>query len=264
MKRYAWTLLLLPLALFGLWETRPDLAMAGLHLFTGAPSHIPRSVGRVKAREWNAAWTPGEVESLAARSSPLRPLFFPDLSGYDLPHRLNLAPTDVVADIGCGTGAFEVGLLESGLPFQHLYAIDIDGASLEILRRLLPRLPDSGRVTPLLVEPGSLGVPDGSIDVMLVDTVQLHQPFSETDPWALHPEGIDPEVLTMLGTLKKALKAGGRLHVVENLPANMVPEPSADAIRLPYEQAGFQFVSVERLRDNPTNSGAWYLQFRRP
>jgi predicted RNA methylase len=168
----------------------------------------------------------------------------------------------VVADIGCGTGALEVGLLESKVPFQRLYAIDIDSVSLGILRRILLHLPDSERVLPLQVEPGETGLEAASVDVMVVDTVQLHQPPDETDPWASHPT--DPQVLAMLTVLKKALKSGGRLHVIENLPADRVPEPSADVVRLPYEEAGFQFIQVERLRDPPTNSGAWYLMFRNP
>ncbi len=249
---------------------RPDLWVAVLQPVTGAlgwpPTHIPRSLSRVKP-QLDVAWTPDAIDALAQRAvaahSPLRPLYQPSLYAFDLPTKIGLQPTDVVADIGCGTGAFEIDVLERNTAFARLYAVDIDPVSIDVLTRLLAVGPwgRTDRVVPVLAEPGSFGVPPGSIDVLLVDTVQLHQPFDEPDAWKMHPGGAPPEVLATLHALLAVLKPGGRLNVVENLPDHPLPP---DAVRIPYEEAGFVFRQSERLLEPATMTGAWYLSFVKP
>lgn len=230
------------------------------------PSRIPRSLSRIKPEQRETAWTRETLDPLVDRAlaagTPLRPLFHPDLRGYDLPGRLAIGADDVVADVGCGTGALEVELLERGVAFRRLYAIDVDDASLDVLRSLLQKgtWAHRDRVLPTLVVPGQLGVPEASVDVLVVDTAQLHVPPDQSDAFAPAPPSA--EVSALLGTLYRAVKPGGRLHVLENLPAG--PRPGNEGVRGPYEAAGFRMLDAEVIVDRASPSAAWALRFERP
>jgi SAM-dependent methyltransferase len=230
------------------------------------PTRIPRSFSRIKPQldvAWSADAIDGVVQRAVAAHVPLRPLYQPDLHALDVPSKLDLRPTDIIADIGSGTGALEIDLLERGASFAKIYAIDIDPVSIDVLTRILPMGPwgHPERVIPLLVEPGSFGLPPEAVDVIVVDTVQLHQPMDESDAWKMHPGGTPPEVLDMLRKLLVVLKPGGRLHVIENLPNH---HHTADAVRIPYVEAGFAFQRSALLTDPSTMTGAWHLVFVRP
>jgi len=143
-------------------------------------------------------------------------------------------PDDVIADIGAGTGYFQLTLLEQKVSFGKIYAVDIDDTALDILRYILDQAayPGRERVIPHLSAPEDVRLPAASLDVATV----ISSPFfrAETQPdGALRPPSAS---LTCLRTLHRAMKNGALLHVVE---FNMDFCREDRALLLPLEQAGF-------------------------
>ncbi|GIV60448.1 MAG: methyltransferase type 11 [Rhodothermaceae bacterium] len=119
----------------------------------------------------------------------------------ELPDRLvealGLKPTDIVADVGAGTGYFTFRLGKK-VPYGKVYAVDIDPAMLDTIRT---RMAARGvrNVIPVLGEPDDPHLPAGTIDVALI--VAAYHEFS-------HP-------YEMMQAIVRALKPGGRVVVVE-------------------------------------------------
>ncbi len=65
------------------------------------------------------------VRKSVGRGEPLHPLFGPRSRSEGVVGKLALKPDDVVADVGCGTGAMELMMLETGVAFGKLYAVDV-------------------------------------------------------------------------------------------------------------------------------------------
>lgn len=110
---------------------------------------------------------------------------------------LELQPTDVVADIGAGTGYFTFRI-SPRVPRGTVFAVEIQPEMLEQIRE---RMAAEGitNVTPVLGTPQNPNLPAASIDVALI-VVSYHE-FS-------HPH-------EMLEHIVAALKPGGRLVLVE-------------------------------------------------
>lgn len=110
---------------------------------------------------------------------------------------LELKPSDVVADIGAGTGYFTFRLSPK-VPYGTVYAVDIQPEMLEIIRERIRAL-EAHNVAPVLGTPVDPHLPPNSVDVALI--VDSYHEFS-------HPR-------EMATQLKQALKPGGRLVLVE-------------------------------------------------
>lgn len=110
---------------------------------------------------------------------------------------LDLRPSDVVADVGAGTGFFTFRLSEE-VPRGRVYAVDIDEGMLTMLRERAEAhgaanvVPTAGTVT----DPR---LPQGAVDVALI--VDAYHEFS-------HPR-------EMVRNLIDALAPGGRIVIVE-------------------------------------------------
>jgi SAM-dependent methyltransferase len=89
-----------------------------------------------------------------------------DLSG--IPTR----PTDILLDVGAGTGALELRLLLDRVPFATLHAVDVNSEALDLQTLMLRTLPldRPERVQQHLTVDGSMHLPDASIDVAFVVT----------------------------------------------------------------------------------------------
>jgi len=119
-------------------------------------------------------------------------------SAIRMREELQLKPGMAVCDMGCGNGYHTLPMAESVKPDGVVYAVDIQPEMLEMLGK---RLSEAGltNVKPLLGTENDGKLPDASCDLILL--VDVYHEFS------------DPEA--MLRSMKKALKPGGQIVLVE-------------------------------------------------
>ena len=149
-----------------------------------------------------------------------------DTGGFLHPERvvdeLRLEPGVTVADFGCGSGYFSIPAARAVGEHGKVYAIDIQRqvtelvrakAKLEGLLHVEPRWAD-------LERPGGSGLPDGSVDFVIVANILFQ---AEARP-------------TVLAEAARALKSGGRLAIIEwdETPFPAGPPP---ALRIPKDLA---------------------------
>lgn len=125
----------------------------------------------------------------------------PSRETEELPTRvveaLELRPTNVVADIGAGTGYYTFRLSER-VPRGRVFAVDIQPEMLDIIRQRIEEW-DVTNVEPVLGTPTDPALPDQAVDVALM--VDAYHEFS-------HP-------YEMMGHIVDALRPGGRVVLVE-------------------------------------------------
>lgn len=147
---------------------------------------------------------------------------------------INVAPGSVVADIGAGSGYFTERLARLVGPGGRVFANDIQKGMLELLRQRIERARITN-VTLILGDPADPKLPPASIDLALMVDVY-------------HELG-DPQA--MLGHIKRALKPGGRLALVEYkgedpaipiLPSHKMTVAQA---KLEVEHEGFRLARVD-------------------
>ena len=151
----------------------------------------------------------------------------------ELPDRvvraLELQPSDVVADIGAGTGYFTFRLAPQ-VPLGKVYAVDIDAQMLDIIRA---RMAESGldNVEPVRGTVTDPNLPDGAVDVALI--VFSYPQFS-------HPR-------EMMTNIFDALQPGGRAVIVEyrgedpTIPVDPIYRITQEQARKELEAVGFEW-----------------------
>lgn len=110
---------------------------------------------------------------------------------------MNLKPTDVVADIGAGTGYFTFRIAER-VSEGKVYAVDIQPEMLDIIKARMQER-NAQNVVPTLGSEQNPNLPENAIDVaLLVDAYhEFEYPFE------------------MMQAIVKSLKAGGRVIQIE-------------------------------------------------
>lgn len=130
-------------------------------------------------------------------------LFRPAISSADFINAIGIKPTDHIADIGSGTGAFVVGLLEHEIPFKTIYAVDIDEKVLGFLDFILEtaNYKNSEKVRTVLSTPTDVRLPPKSIDLALIINVGCF-------------ETANKETLQCMSTIKDALRSSGKVYLI--------------------------------------------------
>ncbi|MDP7115070.1 MAG: class I SAM-dependent methyltransferase [Myxococcota bacterium] len=174
------------------------------------------------------------VRKSVGRGEPLHPLFGPRSRSEGVVGKLALKPDDVVADVGCGTGAMELMMLETGVAFGKLYAVDVDGEALAFLEFALEQARPAGadKVEVVKSSYSDVTLPAASVDVLFL----LNTPFYLNDKG----ERIaDPTATQCLRSIHRALKPDGRLHVFER---SLTPAETdwCEAIRATFTDLGFR------------------------
>lgn len=151
---------------------------------------------------------------------------------------LPLAPDQIVADIGCGTGYFSIPLSER-LTKGKVYALDISEEMLSVLRGKLEKSPHSN-ITVLKSEEENIPLKAGSLDGVLM-IFMLHEAAANR--------------AVFLKTVFSLLKPGGWVAVVEWVKKEMPVGPPlkerldmTEVIDLAPEE-GVKLVSKESLND---------------
>jgi predicted methyltransferase len=111
---------------------------------------------------------------------------------------MGMRPGATVADVGAGDGFFTARLSKAAGPDGRVYAVDVSAGALGRLRRRLER---EGLTNVTVVEgtPADPGLPDCSLDAVLI--VNAYHEMREHQP--------------MLAGIRRALKPGGRLVIIE-------------------------------------------------
>jgi ubiquinone/menaquinone biosynthesis C-methylase UbiE len=137
--------------------------------------------------------------------------------------RLGIFAGTTVADLGCGTGLFTLGMAERVGDAGHVHALDIQPEMLALARTRIDAARLSARVRFHHSGIHTLPLADASVDVALMMAVL----------------GELPARILALDEVRRVLKPGARLAISEELPdPAYVPAPLA---RRWAEDAGFRF-----------------------
>ena len=145
---------------------------------------------------------------------------------------LRLAPTDVVADIGAGTGYFTFRISPL-VPDGRVYAVDIDMEMLDDIRARMKQ----GNVTN--VEPVLGAINDPALPANRVDVVLMVDAYHEFS----HPR-------EMMRGILKALRPGGRVVLVEyrgedpDVPIKPLHKMTQAQARREMESVGLRWVET--------------------
>ena len=146
---------------------------------------------------------------------------------------LKLKPTDVVADIGAGTGFFSFQLAKE-VPKGQVLAVDIQPEMIALLQENKRRLKVTN-VRPVLGSTTSPALPADSVDLVLI--VDAYHEFD-------HPR-------EMGRAIRRALRPGtGRLALVEyraedpNVPIKRIHKMSVEQARKEMAAVGLEFVEA--------------------
>ena len=167
----------------------------------------------------------------------------PGRDAWQKPHEvivaLKLKPSDVVADIGCGTGYFARRL---ALHAAKVYAVDIDSGLLEIAAKSAPP-----NLVTVLAQPNDPKLAASSVDLIFFCDVLYHLDHRVT--YFQHLEGI--------------LKPGGRIVVVDFFKRELPLGPpesmklSDETVISEFREAGFRLSRSETILPYQ-----YFLEFR--
>jgi ubiquinone/menaquinone biosynthesis C-methylase UbiE len=148
---------------------------------------------------------------------------------------LGLAPGMNAADIGAGTGYFNRHLAAAVAPSGKVYAADIEPKMIAYMEERAVR-EKTPNVVPVLAAPDDPKLPEATLDVILIVDTYHH---------------IDDR-LRYFGRLKKALRPGGRVAVVDFHKRELPVGPSMEH-KLPKEHVlGEMEAAGYRLVTEPT------------
>lgn len=147
---------------------------------------------------------------------------------------LDLREGSVVADIGAGSGYMTVRMAKRVGPTGRVYAGDIQPQMIDLLKARLAREKVTN-VTPVLGTFDDPKLPADTIDLMLL--VDVYHEFSEP--------------VKMLAGMRRALKSGGRLVLLEyrkedpSVPIRFEHKMSVAEAKAEVEAAGFRLEKVD-------------------
>lgn len=154
----------------------------------------------------------------------------------------------VIADIGCGTGAMEVVLLLSGKPFKHIYAVDPEPNSLEILKFLLDEYfpEEKSKITIVQSTASNVMLPTQMVDLAILNDVHFFVRQMAVDDESMS------RAVACLKSLHEAMKPDGSVFVRQSSPylrdwstgeTEIVKQPNVrnelDDIAQTFQKSGF-------------------------
>ncbi|MDP7114751.1 MAG: class I SAM-dependent methyltransferase [Myxococcota bacterium] len=211
------------------------------------------------------------VLQAVADGRPLHALYDGRTNAPLIVETLALKAHEVMADVGCGLGGLELSLLERGIEFSRIYALDIDADALDFLRFQLDAAPldRPERIVPLLTRKDDTTLDENSVDVVLI----LNAPvYSRVPPAELVEYGYaadDLDANPCMESVWRALRPGGRLVVfddVEGIPIKGVKcKPVLDLV----PQHGFEIVRHDEVQlydvpGEPTHCRAQFVTTKQP
>jgi ubiquinone/menaquinone biosynthesis C-methylase UbiE len=192
-----------------------------------------REIARVMSHE-GADWL--ERDTREAEEAPSKAI-----------RMMKLKPTDVVADIGAGTGYFSFRIAKH-VPRGKVLAEDIDPEMIKDLQATI-RKADRKNVEPVLGTETDPKLPEGGVDVVVM--VDAYHEFD-------HPR-------EMMEAIVKSLKPGGRVidleYRAEDPTVLIKPHHKMTEAQAKKEMAAVGLEHVETLHDLPRQH---FMVFRKP
>ena len=159
---------------------------------------------------------------------------------------LGIKPDTVIADLGCGTGAFEMVLLDEKIPFTKLYATDIDKPSLDFLRFVLneTKMPGNEKVEIILSEVDDAKLPPKSVDIFLSLNTKIGL---RTVKRPLNKQGIDANQ-RLFNTIKASMRDSAVFHAFEPIGEYSNHNYQEKWVVDQIVSYGFRVISKERIK----------------
>lgn len=216
----------------------PQLRHDADHRVNHSP-HLPSSLVEPSDRA-RAEQAKAQIKKAIEKGEKLHTIFGLRSRSPIVADALELQASDVVADIGAGTGAFELLLLEESYSFDTLWAADIDADALAWFDWALTEaeIPGHQRVKTLHSSEQDVLLPPESVDKALL----LNTPFYLTAHGA---PTTDPGSLRCMQTLVDAIRPGGMLVMAERHVT-----AKEDSVKLdddPAERCGAMVTSFTQL-----------------
>jgi len=205
---------------------------------------IPRNFFRLKPDEKALARYKKMVSDQIANGKSVSGLFFQGEIFAEYLRVMSINATDVIGDIGCGTGLFESAILKARIPFKYLYAVDIDKTSLDFLDFLIKSLkaPDAERIGSVHSTMSDVHLPTESLDIAVVINTSAFNARRSPDGETIF-SGNGRKCLT---TLIKAMKNGALLYYFWELSPTEKPDSKElDLIAYSFVSEGLTQVSRE-------------------
>ncbi len=167
----------------------------------------------------------------------------------DIVAALGLRPGMAVADVGAGTGLFTRLFSQAVGPAGRVYAVDIAPEFIAAIQRTA-REQGLANVAGIVNRPDDVGLPAESIDLAFLSDTYHHLEYP----------------ISMLASIRKALRPGGQLVIVdyERIPGVSSPwvmghvRAGKETVLLEVETAGFRL-----LEDRPLLAQIFFLRFER-
>jgi ubiquinone/menaquinone biosynthesis C-methylase UbiE len=199
------------------------------------------SVGRVTADQLAARTTEDWIKTLEA------PARIASLRVNDVIARLKVAPGQIVADLGAGTGAFSLPFANAVGPSGKVYAVEIDRGLGDYIAKKAAEA-HASNVQVIIGKPVDPALPEANVDLAFMNDVLHH-------------------VEDRAGYLKQAaryLKPGGRFVVIEPEPGKG-PHSGTPSLELSKDQvAGWMTAAgLTTVETVPLFSDRWFVIFKK-
>ncbi|MCB1152445.1 class I SAM-dependent methyltransferase [bacterium] len=172
-------------------------------------------------------------------------LYNPNWAARVWPYLPQIDRHTVVADLGAGTGAFEVALLESRRPFSKAYAIDINTQGLDIMRFVLDvaKLPNRERVESVVSRAEDVGLPANSTDLAVMVNTPIVIGAGQVKSYLVGQN--EAQEIRCLRSMAKALRSGGQLHEFAMWPGQKISPQAREQLEQIYGMAGLKLETLE-------------------
>ena len=166
----------------------------------------------------------------------------------DVVSRLKLAPGNVVADLGAGSGPFEVPLARAVAPGGRVYAVDIDSGFFAFIDAKAK----AAGVTNVQTVRGEFT--DPKLPARDVDIALLHDVLHHIDDRASY-----------IRNAGRYLKPNGRIAVIDYNPGQG-PHPADPKLQVSKEQAAVWLAAAGFVpaEDVQLFTDKWFVVYRRP
>ena len=216
------------------------------------PDIIPSSFVKIQSPEID--FFKAQFQTAVSAHHSVLPLFAKRSHSSEILDFIDLNAADVFADIGVGTAALELAILEKNIPFKALYLIDVDKTVLDFVQFELDSLPQKKPNLHVVHSRfDNISVPKETLTKALL----LNTPFYITEDSEINP---DYGVNLCLQSIYDALLPNGTLYIIErhltpdeSLNVKENPEQLCQPLITPFTQMGFKLEEATSLQLDENN-----------
>ena len=170
----------------------------------------------------------------------------------DMLDYLNIKEGEMIADIGCGSGYFSYRFARKVGETGRIYATETNEDALEYLKKLVDK--NNLNITPLVGRLNDACLPENSVDTIFMCSM-YH---------AVYIANLEFVKDEFIESLKKALKPGGRLIIVDNdITAKGAPSYFGPGIAKELIIAQLKYYGLELVESRQFVPQRYILTFRK-